>query len=302
MPGIGPAGEIAPAGADAWHGLASQVFAGRRGKRHAQTVLLWRTCHWHVRVVRNCARRSPARQAHLYQLGASGGTDGAPRPVTRRISATFRHGWGSAPSHKAHLCQLGASGGTNGAPAPVTRRICATFRHEWGSAPSHGAHLCQAWPCGNEFHDSQHTMALRERFETAKIPCGNANSRKTRSRRATLARIRCANALGRPTRHRRVHPSRVQVPGPAPEMKNAPSEGRGFTWWSGRDLNPRHGDFQSPALPTELPDQLQLRVIIIRSTRIRSRGNYRMQEGFTTERNSAQPRSLRLLYLPAAFA
>ena len=30
----------------------------------------------------------------------------------------------------------------------------------------------------------------------------------------------------------------------APEMKNAPLEGRGFTWWSGRDLNPRHGDFQ----------------------------------------------------------
>ena len=28
-----------------------------------------------------------------------------------------------------------------------------------------------------------------------------------------------------------------------------------FSWWSGRDLNPRHGDFQSPALPTELPDQ-----------------------------------------------
>ncbi len=25
--------------------------------------------------------------------------------------------------------------------------------------------------------------------------------------------------------------------------------------WSGRDLNPRHTDFQSVALPTELPDQ-----------------------------------------------
>ena len=26
-------------------------------------------------------------------------------------------------------------------------------------------------------------------------------------------------------------------------------------WWSERDLNPRHRDFHSPALPTELPDQ-----------------------------------------------
>ena len=25
------------------------------------------------------------------------------------------------------------------------------------------------------------------------------------------------------------------------------------TWWPGRESNPRHGDFQSPALPTELP-------------------------------------------------
>ena len=28
-------------------------------------------------------------------------------------------------------------------------------------------------------------------------------------------------------------------------------------WWSGRELNPRHMDFQSIALPTELPDQAQ---------------------------------------------
>ena len=31
-------------------------------------------------------------------------------------------------------------------------------------------------------------------------------------------------------------------------------------WWSGGDLNPRHSDFQSDALPTELPDhRLRLR-------------------------------------------
>ena len=28
------------------------------------------------------------------------------------------------------------------------------------------------------------------------------------------------------------------------------------SWWSEGDSNPRHGDFQSPALPTELPDQM----------------------------------------------
>lgn len=29
-------------------------------------------------------------------------------------------------------------------------------------------------------------------------------------------------------------------------------------WWSETDLNRRHGDFQSPALPTELPDRKRL--------------------------------------------
>src|SRR4249919_1401607 len=31
-----------------------------------------------------------------------------------------------------------------------------------------------------------------------------------------------------------------------------------FIWWPGRESNPRHGDFQSPALPTELPSQFCL--------------------------------------------
>src|SRR5690606_27113368 len=49
-----------------------------------------------------------------------------------------------------------------------------------------------------------------------------------------------------------------------PETENGPegpfaakpmqaSEG----WWPGRESNPRHGDFQSPALPTELPGHLR---------------------------------------------
>ena len=32
-------------------------------------------------------------------------------------------------------------------------------------------------------------------------------------------------------------------------------------WWSEGDLNPRHADFQSAALPTELPDHIKLYVI-----------------------------------------
>jgi hypothetical protein len=30
--------------------------------------------------------------------------------------------------------------------------------------------------------------------------------------------------------------------------------------WFGRELNPRHADFQSAALPTELPNHIQLRI------------------------------------------
>lgn len=36
------------------------------------------------------------------------------------------------------------------------------------------------------------------------------------------------------------------------------SSARSRCWWSGGDLNPRHADFQSTALPTELPDQQAL--------------------------------------------
>ena len=28
-------------------------------------------------------------------------------------------------------------------------------------------------------------------------------------------------------------------------------------WWDGLELNQRHGDFQSPALPTELPSHIK---------------------------------------------
>jgi hypothetical protein len=31
-------------------------------------------------------------------------------------------------------------------------------------------------------------------------------------------------------------------------------------WWPGRELNPRHADFQSAALPTELPGRAEPRI------------------------------------------
>src|ERR1700761_3911593 len=31
-------------------------------------------------------------------------------------------------------------------------------------------------------------------------------------------------------------------------------------WWPGRELNPRHADFQSAALPTELPGRMEPRI------------------------------------------
>src|SRR5690606_33289062 len=40
-------------------------------------------------------------------------------------------------------------------------------------------------------------------------------------------------------------------------------------WWPGRESNPRHGDFQSPALPTELPGQREGGMI--RARRLRSK-------------------------------
>jgi hypothetical protein len=30
-----------------------------------------------------------------------------------------------------------------------------------------------------------------------------------------------------------------------------------MNWWPGRELNPRHADFQSAALPTELPGRFE---------------------------------------------
>jgi hypothetical protein len=57
-------------------------------------------------------------------------------------------------------------------------------------------------------------------------------------------------------------------------------------WWPGRELNPRHADFQSAALPTELPGLMQPRIKQARNTNV----NYRLKiNALRTEFDLAQP-------------
>jgi hypothetical protein len=42
-------------------------------------------------------------------------------------------------------------------------------------------------------------------------------------------------------------------------------QGHRMKWWPGRELNPRHADFQSAALPTELPGHCERRIKQARS-------------------------------------
>src|SRR5258708_1862818 len=48
-------------------------------------------------------------------------------------------------------------------------------------------------------------------------------------------------------------------------------------WWPGRELNPRHADFQSAALPTELPGHLG-RCVLDRGGRQQSTNKHRIKK------------------------
>jgi hypothetical protein len=55
---------------------------------------------------------------------------------------------------------------------------------------------------------------------------------------------------------------------------------------AGRELNPRHADFQSAALPTELPGLMRPRIWQARNTNV----NYRLKiNALRTESDLAQP-------------
>ena len=51
-------------------------------------------------------------------------------------------------------------------------------------------------------------------------------------------------------------PSQGSRPARFPTKKEPHCWGSESSWWSEGDLNPRHADFQSAALPTELPGQI----------------------------------------------
>ena len=60
------------------------------------------------------------------------------------------------------------------------------------------------------------------------------------------------------------------------EKQNGSPKAPDCLWWSEGDLNPRHADFQSAALPTELPDhmhQLRCELIVYRKALHRSSTN-----------------------------
>jgi hypothetical protein len=51
-----------------------------------------------------------------------------------------------------------------------------------------------------------------------------------------------------------------QVPPIVPPAIDRKLQTRRGDWWPGRELNPRHADFQSAALPTELPGRTEPRI------------------------------------------
>jgi hypothetical protein len=67
--------------------------------RRAQTVLLWRTAHWAVLVVRNCARRTPVKlkgSRRRTQTPQASRISTPSSPASPRRSMRVGYAWGSA--------------------------------------------------------------------------------------------------------------------------------------------------------------------------------------------------------------
>src|ERR1700721_2154048 len=58
-----------------------------------------------------------------------------------------------------------------------------------------------------------------------------------------------------------------------PECHLSPGRLHKVKWWPGRELNPRHADFQSAALPTELPGRISKSRVLNRRDRGPSMNN-----------------------------
>src|SRR5690606_14360894 len=80
---------------------------------------------------------------------------------------------------------------------------------------------------------------------------------ETRLRRTLAAALAPDSCARWPQGHRSFDAANGKHPARSRKRKS-PARGRAFskylkTWWPGTESNRRHGDFQSPALPTELP-------------------------------------------------
>jgi hypothetical protein len=74
------------------------------------------------------------------------------------------------------------------------------------------------------------------------------------------------------------------------------------TWWPGTESNRRHGDFQSPALPTELPGQIFAgrRLARPERARIRAVGAAFVKSGIACRAMNRLPERRGVAVLPAA--
>ena len=130
--------------------------------------------------------------------------------------------------------------------------------------PAISACISHASPTGG--HPECRGMGPARSATTGRVEGGPADAWRPTEPRLVCSPEQAARAApsvrrpGRGARNRRrstrsgAERSRLQCPGRRAKKKG-PHCCRPFEkqWWPGRESNPRHGDFQSPALPTELP-------------------------------------------------